>query len=457
MSIDTIVAVNISLAAPPLTGAGFGIGLLFLTLTAPQDALWDSVVGAGVVTAPVTPTNYVAFLESVGITDSDTAFALVQDHFSQTRQPEQAILARRSTPVAQVSTFEVADSTDGLYSITVETAAESFTASFTASGNTLTEIRDALESQLSGSGLPITFATVGGAQITATANTAGVPIVASSASPVTGGITIAVTTPNNGITDDLADANAERQDWYLVLKDDRVDDVSAALAIDVESFPRDIIAMLQTSNAGAQSTATDDLQSLLRSQRLTRSAVWWHTPDTQGVDFAIAGKQLPTDPGSTTWANQELASVVGIDASGSLTDEAALLSKGYNYLERFAALNTQITRNARMADGTFIDLIRGRDALKDAIQVAVLQLLRDEEKVPYTDEGAAQVGAVIGGVLANFAADGLLVEDTIQVNVPRVNTQDPTDRANRCFGGITFSATLQGAIHKLEINGTLTP
>ena len=73
----------------------------------------------------------------------------------------------------------------------------------------------------------------------------------------------------------------------------------------------------------------------------------------------------------------------------------------------------------------------------------------------YTDTGIPILTAALRGALEQGADQGIVVRDSIVINTPKVAGQDSSDRANRDFPGITWSATLQGAVHTLDITGSL--
>lgn len=462
MPISSIANVNVSLQGSPLATAGFGIPIAFIELTGPQDAAWTAEYGAGSKVIELTAGNYLAILAGLGITSSDAAFALLQDAFSQGattngRTPSLVLLARKGTWAAQADVITVANAAAGDYTVSLTTALQSDSVTFAATGETATQIRDALKALLDAITLPITFADSSTDAITATADNAGVPFIVTVSGPSAGDLTVANTTPNTGIFDGLVAADAERSDWYWVLKDDRNDAVSLYLAEVVEGYTRPLMAAVQTDDAAVQQAGSADIASILVSAEIARTSLWWHNVGAQGIEFAISGKQLPKTPGSTNWANQDLASVVGIDPNNGLTSELQLLAKRANYLERFAAKGTQITRQGITPSGLFIDLVRGRDYLVDRVQTAFLQLLRDNDRVPYTSDGRAQIEATLRGVLLDVAAEGLVTEDSIQIETPTVAEQGPTNRGNRHFPGIVFRATLQGAVNTFDITGFLSP
>lgn len=446
MPLDSVANITISLSAPPATRASFGIPLVIGEFTGAQNTLFGSDL-----TAEMTAITWEATLTALGFTVADPLWLSVRTLFGQKQVVELLIVGRRETAVALVRTYTVTGATDGTYTITLN--GEDF--SFVASSSTETAIRDALVTAINSGSVPVTAAPVSTDQLTVTADVLGVPftsITASSGDPITD----VVSTPNVGINDDLTAINTERSDWYWVLEVDRDDDVNEFLAVTVESFGRDIQADVLTNDANAQgqSITTGDIGGRLSDLSILRTGVWWNDDLLEFVDSAAAGTVLPLTPGSATWANQALRLVTGISTNDTLTSESRLRAKHYNWLETFGDVG-QMTQGGYRAGGQWTDVVRLRDNVKNELQIALWQMLRDLDKVAYTDDDMAIISSVIEGVLADFADTGGIVEGTISVFIPLVDDQATGNKANRLVEGITFAATLQGAAHQLVVVGSL--
>ena len=83
-------------------------------------------------------------------------------------------------------------------------------------------------------------------------------------------------------------------------------------------------------------------------------------------------------------------------------------------------------------------------------------LLVRRNKVPFTNAGVTLVEAAIRSVLNQAVANGLIAEAPAYTVVsPNVLTVSANDKANRVLGDFRFVATLQGAVHKVVIYGSL--
>lgn len=446
MPLSSIAQITISLAAVAATRPGFGVPALFTPVTSPQAAAFGSDYGK-----VVTDADWQTVLTTLGFTESDDIWGAVSDLFSQQNTVSFALVARRATPVAQVYTYVVTSSDDGEYSITLDGQ----TASFTASGNTIEEIRDGLSAALAmlANASDFAFADVSTDSITATAAAAGLPFTTSVTGPATGDLTQTEDTPNTGISGDIANLRGQRDDWYAMVDVGHADSDILAGARTIETLEK--FFMAQSSDSDVPNSATDDVVSVLQAESLVRTAVVYSSNIDQWVDSAWLGELLPTDPGSNNWAFQTLASVTG--ETVTTTEEQNLLAKNACWLERFEALDVSTTREGITPGGQYIDVIRGRDWLKANMRIDIFEALRQNPKIPYTDEGGEILGAVVRSRLEQAADFGLVERDTIVVTVPRKSAQSAADVSNRYFPGIEFSATLTGAINSVEVSGSLVP
>ena len=97
--------------------------------------------------------------------------------------------------------------------------------------------------------------------------------------------------------------------------------------------------------------------------------------------------------------------------------------------------------------------------------------LAKNEKVPFTNGGIAQIGAQVTAALQASVTDGLIAssrpnaitgdEETpaFTVTVPNVADISAIDRAARIIPAsnpISFEGTLAGAIHTVNVRGTLS-
>jgi hypothetical protein len=110
--------------------------------------------------------------------------------------------------------------------------------------------------------------------------------------------------------------------------------------------------------------------------------------------------------------------------------------------------------------GEWIDIRHGIDALEARIQEDVFDLLAGSGKVPFTEAGFDLIASTIDAACQAFVGTdnepGLLVKDSIKVIMPKLSTVSQADKNARRLTGVRFSALLAGAVHYVEIRGTLS-
>jgi hypothetical protein len=172
--------------------------------------------------------------------------------------------------------------------------------------------------------------------------------------------------------------------------------------------------------------------------------------------MGILGSQLPTLPGSITWAYKSV-SLVTVD---NLTDgqKNAAHAKNANTYDLVASVN--ITEEGKVCDGgngEWIDVIRGVDWIQVNMTADIYSLLVNLPKIPYSTAGIAQIEAAMIQVLSVAQTQGILsLDQTPIVSVPAIADVPAVDKATRTLNGATFSAVLAGAIQKINVNGVVT-
>lgn len=447
MSFDALVDLNISLAQPAIPLASFGVPLVLAVLTSPQATAWTSLHGSNLY-VEVTPSTWESVLLALGVTSSEDLYMALADLFGQEDQPARAYIGRRATAVAMVRRFVIGGTADGNYTITINGTDHTHA----AAGQTATQIRDAL--------IVLINAGAQSSRVTATTNsTDGIDVTADVAgetftdSTATTGSTItsSTVTPNVGISTDLPLIRAQVDDWYWLLETTRTDAAHRMASAAVEPIRK--FYWGQTDDAAAQAAGSTDIGSELGAQSLLRTALVWDDDDNDFVDAAWVGLMAPTQPGSASWHAKTLAGVTGIVPTG----ESFLETKNYNWLERFPAGGFTMTRHGKAIGGQFVDIVVGRDFMHNLIQTRLVELQRSVPKIPYDNRGAAMIKACVRGALLECAQHEIVDRESIVVTVPTAESQLSADRSARYFPGVTFSARLLGAVHKIQVRGTIAP
>ncbi len=180
------------------------------------------------------------------------------------------------------------------------------------------------------------------------------------------------------------------------------------------------------------------------------------------LPVAYAAKCLSYEPGSESWTFKALA---GVQTSDLSTGEIDALNNAC--LSCYAEFGGQkITLGGKVRAGEWIDVLRFRDWLQNAMQMEIYNLFLANPKIPYTDQGIGlvknrilavlQEGQAKGGIAANEYDDLDNLIPGYQVTVPFAADLSSTDRAARQLSGCRWQARLAGAIQAVEISGILS-
>lgn len=183
--------------------------------------------------------------------------------------------------------------------------------------------------------------------------------------------------------------------------------------------------------------------------------------DNLYINVAWTIKCLNYHAGSETWALKTLAGIQ--PANLSSTQMRKLEDLNINYYTTCA--DRDITCVGKVTYGEWIDVIRFRDWLKNDMQKSIFDLMLRNPKIPYTDKGIGLVknvmiaslkrGQQYGGVAeTEFDADGNENPGFV-VSVPLAANITPAQKKSRKLNDCKFSARLAGAIHAVDVDGSL--
>ena len=104
------------------------------------------------------------------------------------------------------------------------------------------------------------------------------------------------------------------------------------------------------------------------------------------------------------------------------------------------------------------DVVRGLDWMKARIRERIFGVLIAAKKVPFTDPGISLLAGEVRAQLRTAITVGLLTDDPAPVvTQPKASAISAVNRqARKLTPGIEFNARLAGAIHTLDVTGTVT-
>ena len=251
--------------------------------------------------------------------------------------------------------------------------------------------------------------------------------------------------------DALAKTIETDDNWYCLIADTSNASDIEDIAENVEA--RGLLYIARSADSDIKdSQVEDDIASKLLDKTLSRTALFYHSQaDSAYPDAALAGKQLPEDPGATTWSFKSLSGIT-TDSFTSGERQALRDKRATHYIS--VAGNAITYEGYTSEPGVFIDVIRGLDWLEQRMSEDVFAALSSAPKIPYVGGGEI-LEDIIRSRLDDAVQRDIIVED-FDVDVPAGAEQDESDRADRHFPGIEFSAQLTGSIHSVRIRGTVT-
>jgi hypothetical protein len=387
-----------------------------------------------------------------GFTTTGIPYRMASAIWAQSPRPTQIVMGRRDTPVIRdvklTPKAPVLAST--AYTLTINDEVFTFTSDATP---TVAEITAGLE----------TLINAGAADVTATDNTTDLDVEKADTpggTPTAGPPfriefdpslwTFKDNTADAAVDTDLANLLAVYTDFYGIATDllDATNINDLATAVESASVP--LIYAADSQDSDIVTSSTSDIASTLQTAAFDRTFLNY-TPDADpSMSCGFLGKQLPSDPGSTTWKFKTLST---ISAASLTTGEIVFAdNKSANTYTTVGGIN--ITAEGVMASGEFIDVTRFIDWLEARIKENVFRALAINEKIPYTDSGIQAIVAEIEGVLRQGVFNGgINGDEDLIVTAPRAADVSANDRASRLLPNIEFLASLAGAIHKTVIRG----
>ncbi len=267
--------------------------------------------------------------------------------------------------------------------------------------------------------------------------------------------------PATTLATDLSAINAENSGWYgLVTLYNSVAYVAAAAAWIESNGPKVYAADVNDSGAATvvEASGTDVLDDIDEANYTRTSGEYYRNP--YGFLAArLLGRWLPTEPGSTTPAYLTLAGAV---ADGTLTDthRSNISARQASYYKSEAGVDFFWDGKVGDAAVKYLDTRRDLDWLTDDMQKGVFGALvaanAAGNKLGFLDEDIATVEAEVRASLRR-AEQRKIVAPGWTVSVPKAASISSTDRSDRVLKNVTFTATYVGAVHTVQILGTVSP
>jgi hypothetical protein len=259
-------------------------------------------------------------------------------------------------------------------------------------------------------------------------------------------------TTDHGIAEDIANVRKENDEWYCLICSNVSPTVQEAAAAYIETIRRiHILASPNTATMDAGSSS--DVAAVLAAAGYARTSGVYHPKaNTQFIAAGMAGVVLPPEPGSITW---KFKTVVGCDPVYlTTTEETNLENKSFNHYQ--TVNGEDIWQQGVSSADEFMDIVQGVDWMTARMKERIFARLKAANKIPFTDKGVGVVEAEVRAQLNEAVGKEVLNEGTTSVTVPLVKNVSQANKANRLLPDVKFAGQLAGAIHAVQVTGTVT-
>lgn len=431
--LDTVVNVNISATSATVSLPGTNIPAIIGYHTHNTDKIRTYYDLAGMV--------------SDGFSTTEPLYLMAQSIVQQNPRPSSFRVIRGTTAVAQTATFTVVDTNVGEtigFTLTSPTGVEWPITYTVPSTKTTTEIATALAALSDPSGVTITSS---GAVVTVTVTAAG---TVWHGSDFVGGLWADTTTTTAPGTD-LDAALLVDNSWYGISGEWKSAAIIKLIADWAETNKK---AHFYTTDEGLNLTSGTGVMDTIRDLSYARSVgLYSETSETYGATGWMAAG-LVKAPGSYNFAYKTIKGTA-VDTL-SPTHQAAIIANNGNFYTDMAGAS--VTIDGRAASGLFIDITIGIDGLTSNIQTRIANLLVTLPKLPYTRKGMGMVKAEVSAALQDSVRDGFVTDESgfeYTVSIPDLAQVSSADKASRTLRNVNFVAYAQGAVNKVQINGTV--
>lgn len=172
---------------------------------------------------------------------------------------------------------------------------------------------------------------------------------------------------------------------------------------------------------------------------------------------ALVGEAAGRDAGSFTYKNLILKGIEPQD----LSDEEIKEIHRKGGITFVTKAGDNVTSEGKTAGGEYIDIIDSEDYCIQQITYNIQKALNANGKVAYDNNGIPILESVVVNVLQTAYNNGMIASNedgTPNYSVSFAKREDTTEeqRVSRVYSGGTFTFALAGAIHEVEITGTIT-
>lgn len=393
-----------------------------------------------------------------GFLTTDPLYLMVQRAFQQKPRPVSVKVGRLALPFTQVVKFGVvAAQNNAVYGFTATRGAVSASITYTADGTaTVAEIVAGLAAAVEASTLSAPLTAVSADTNTTCSITDTVPGTITYYSGWSDNLTFSDVTIDPGIATDLAAIINYDADWYGLAIDLNTKLITTAAANWAETQLL-LFASNTSDSAVFDSASTTDIAYVLKALTLGRTLLYFSANTTLDYSGVAAFAERSThDPGTKGAGGTWHAKVLTGRPADTLspTRKANLRAKNVNVYITTAGRNH--TLDGKVIGGEFADKVRFLDWFGIRLQERIATAELNNDVIPYDDRGISIMLGEVNAMLAiGVAAEGI-VAGTETSSAPLSANASSADRAARVLNNVAFGFRIAGAIHLVNITGTVT-
>lgn len=457
MALSDIVNVTVVVQNPGITQPGFGVPMIVShsAAWAERTRTYNSTLGI----AEDFPVNSPEYLAASKI-------------FGQSPRPPLLMIGRAvNKPIQQFDIVVTTPLTATTYSVRIAikngSAWTSQTASFTSVTNLNDDIATGLKAAIDALAAPVVTgagATLLTSSLSGASGSKIVRLVSNTAGNFYGCEVLDIQKLNlyqdgtdPGIVADLTAIALASNAWYGLITLFNSAAIVTAAAGWVETVTKLYNAALQDSKVAtvAYDGTNTDVAANLRLLGYARTAGFYHPANDEFADAAEMGRFFPIAPGGDNW---RLKSLSGVTAQSFTQTQTVNMDNKYcNYYYVLGGSANVIGGNGKVFANEYIDIIRGIDWWTSIVVTNIVNLLIQQEKVPYDDDGITQIeNQVIAANRLGVSAKLIAPDPAPVVTVPLARNIPTSEKIARVLNNLNTNWTAAGAINKVNVNAQIS-
>ena len=234
--------------------------------------------------------------------------------------------------------------------------------------------------------------------------------------------------------------------------------VVASAGTEEESTFAEIAAYIETTTDKMYFASVSDLSDVTAAMKdYNRTIVMYYTDETEVCpEAALVGETAGKAAGSFTYKNQVLKKLNPLE----LTTVQIAAAHAKNCCTFVTTAGDNVVTEGKVLSGEYADIVDSKDYIISQLEYQLQKTLNSSDKISYDNNGISLLENVCVNVLQDAYNNNIIAtnaEGTADYAVqfePRENTKAEDRKARKYVEG-RFNFSLLGAIHEIEVTGTI--